>query len=301
MEYRVFGRSEIRVSMLGFGAGHLGSPELSDAEVRALLETLGGNGVNLLDTARGYGLSEERIGRLLPGARDQWVLSTKIGYGVPGLPDWTGACIRAGVDLALRNLGTDYIDIVHLHSCPLEILERGEVIEALHDAVAAGKVRVPAYSGENEALDWAVASGEFGSIQCSVNLCDQASLGRQVAAAAGRHLGVIAKRPLANAFWRFETRPEGDYSEAYWLRWQAMRQDPGLQHLLREYGLPLDELAMRFVLYAPGVQSAIAGTRSREHLAHNLALAAKGPLPADLSKALRERFAACGQDWHGEI
>ncbi|PKL76298.1 MAG: aldo/keto reductase [Candidatus Melainabacteria bacterium HGW-Melainabacteria-1] len=292
MEYRDYGRSGLKLSMMGFGAGQLGSPELTDSDIVRLFDALRESGVNLIDTARGYGLSEARIGANLPGPRDAWVISTKIGYGVPGVPDWTRDCILQGVDQALRTLRTDYLDIVHLHSCPTEILQAAEVIEALLETVAAGKVRVGAYSGENDALAWALRSGEFGGIQCSVNLCDQDSLKRFLPEAGARQLGVIAKRPLANAFWRFEQQPQGDYSEVYWLRWRAL----GL-----ETGLPVDELALRFALYAPGVHSSIIGTRSREHLAHNLALAAKGPLPDDLLEVIRARFADVGQDWRGEL
>ncbi|HEY9840753.1 MAG TPA: aldo/keto reductase, partial [Candidatus Obscuribacterales bacterium] len=83
-----------------------------------------------------------------------------------------------------------------------------------------------------------------------------------------------------------------DYSESYWLRWRTMAL---------ETGLPTDELALRFVAYAPGVHSCIVGTRNPEHLAHNLELLAKGPLPEDIRQALTERFAACGADWQSEL
>jgi Aldo/keto reductase family. len=68
---------------------------------------------------------------------------------------------------------TDYLDIVHLHSCNLDVLKSGEVIEALHKTVEQGKVKIAAYSGENEELKFAVDSNSFGSIQTSVNICDQ--------------------------------------------------------------------------------------------------------------------------------
>ena len=84
--------------------------------------------------------------------RDEFVLSTKVGYGIPGYDDWTGPVIAAGVDAALGRLRTDRIDVVHLHSCPLDVLERGEVVAALQATVTAGKVRVAAYSGDNAPL-----------------------------------------------------------------------------------------------------------------------------------------------------
>src|SRR3954453_2251217 len=162
MKRRPFGRTGLTVPVLGFGAGHVGDPALDEAEVGRLLHGALDLGVNLIDTARSYGLSEERIGRHLAGRRDEFVLSTKVGYGIPGYDDWTGPVIAAGVDAALGRLRTDRIDIVHFHSCPLAVLERGEVIAALQAAVAAGKVRVAAYSGEHPPLDWAIEAGAVG-------------------------------------------------------------------------------------------------------------------------------------------
>ena len=114
-----------------------------------------------IDTAPSYGLSEERIGRHLGSRRHEYVLSTKLGYGVAGIEDWTGPCITAGIEQALRLMRTDHIDIAHLHSCPRGTLERGDVIEALEQAKAAGKIRAMAYSGENDDLAYALATGRF--------------------------------------------------------------------------------------------------------------------------------------------
>ena len=290
---RAFGDTGLEVSALGFGAGHIGSPDLSEKEVAYLLDAVLDAGITLVDTARGYGLSEERIGRHLSGRRAAFVLSTKIGYDIPGLADWTGATITAGVDAALTRLQTDYLDIVHLHSCSLEVLEAGEVIEALTKAVEDGKVRVAAYSGDNEPLEWAAANPAFGSVQTSFNICNQRVIAGGLALAQTHHKGLIAKRPAANAPWRFATRPVGDYSEIYWERWQAMQLDPGPYEW--------QELALRFAVYQPGVSSAIIGTGNLSHLRHDVALVERGPLPADVVANLYESFQAHDQNWRGEI
>jgi aryl-alcohol dehydrogenase-like predicted oxidoreductase len=198
-----------------------------------------------------------------------------------------------GVDEALRLLRTDRIDVVHLHSCPLEVLERGEVIDALERAVEAGKVRVAAYSGDNEPLEWAVDSGRFGGVQTSINLFDQWAVERGLARAAAAGMTVIAKRPLANAPWRFAERPAGDYAEVYWERMRAMGLDPG--------DLSWDELALRWVAFLPGVSSCIVGTRRLENLRRNVEIVSRGPLPADVAAAVRSAFLAHGSDWRGEV
>jgi aryl-alcohol dehydrogenase-like predicted oxidoreductase len=293
MDHRPFGRTGLTVPRLGFGAGHVGDPALAEAEVERLLHGALDLGVTLIDTARSYGLSEERIGRHLAGRRDEVVLSTKIGYGIPGYDDWTGPVITAGVEAALGRLRTDRIDIVHLHSCPLAVLERGEVVAALQAAVTAGKVRVAAYSGDNAPLDWAIASGAFGSVETSVNLVDQRSIERSLPAAAERGLGVIAKRPAANAPWRYGDRPAAEDVALYWERWKALGLDPG------PYGWT--ELALRFAAFQDGVHCAIVGTSRLEHLRENADQVAKGPLPAETVAAIRAAFRAQGAGWEGQI
>src|SRR5512146_1504131 len=214
--------------------------------------------------------------------RHQFVLSTKVGYGIPGHKDWSYGCILAGIDAALKRMRTDHLDIVHLHSCPLATLQRGDVIRALHKAREQGKLRVAAYSGENEELQWAIESGHFGGVECSVNLFDQRCLEHALPMAQKRGLGVIAKRPLANAPWRFGERPVGDYCEEYWLRWKAMG--------IVANDMDWEELALRFAVYAPAVSSAIVGTASVDHLLQDKKLADRGALPAGQLELLRKRF-----------
>ncbi len=294
LEPRPFGATGLRVPPLGLGAGSVGDGALSEAEAGRLLNGALDLGLGFVDTAPGYGLSEERIGRHLAHRRSEFVLSTKLGYAVPGVPDWTGDCIAKGVDLALGRLGTDVLDVAHLHSCPLETLLLGDVVEELQRAVTAGKVRVAAYSGENEALAWAVSSGAFGSVQASVSVCDQGSLSSALAAAASRGLGIVAKRPLANTPWNPVAAHSGDdAAAAYRDRWRSLA--------LEDLGLDPAELAIRFAAFAPGVSVAIVGTRRLEHLAGMRAHVAKGPLPDDVRTRLGTRFAALGRAWPGMI
>lgn len=290
---RPFGRTGLAVSVLGLGAGQVGAESLDDAAAGRLLHTALDLGITLIDTARGYGVSEERIGRHLAHRRQEYVLSTKVGYGVEGVEDWTPEAVTRGIDDALRRLRTDVIDIVHLHSCPLDTLRGAGVVEALERAREAGKLRVAAYSGENEALDWAMHAPAFGSVECSVNLFDQGGITRLLPVALHRGLGVIAKRPLGNAPWRFSHRPHGDYCEAYWMRQQqlAYSHEP----------LPWDEFALRFTAFAPCVSTAIVGTSSIDHLRHNVERVAHGPLPDRVVAEVRARWQSIDPGWRGEL
>jgi aryl-alcohol dehydrogenase-like predicted oxidoreductase len=291
MERREYGCTGLVVSALGLGAGQLGDARLDEREAADLIATAVDGGITLIDTAPSYGLSEQRLGRHLGARRDAVVLSTKLGYGVDGIADWTGPCITAGVEQALRVLRTDRLDIAHLHSCPWQVLAGNDVIAALVAAREAGKVRAIAYSGENEDLAYALGRPEFDGYMASLNLFDQRLIDDALPRLDGR--GFIAKRPVANHPWRFAERPVGDYCESYWARWQSMGLDAG--------GLDWGELALRFTLSLPGVSSAVVGTGRPQHLREAIAWAARGGLPADSVARWREAFRRHDQGWTGQI
>ena len=288
---RAYGETGLMVSALGLGAMQIGDPRLEEAKAATLLNTAVDAGITLIDTARSYGCSEERIGHHLAARREQIVISTKLGYGIDGYEDWTGTCITAGIERALHILRTDRIDIAHLHSCSRETLERGEVIEALEKARQDGKVRAIAYSGDNDDLAYAVSTNRFDGFMASLNICDQRVIDEVLPDIATR--GFIAKRPTANHPWRFSERPIGDYCEEYWLRWQSMQ--------LSSHNLEWGELAIRFALSLPGVSSAIIGTGSIDHLEQNIAWMQAGALEPERFRELRAAFCIHDRNWSGLI
>ncbi|MDQ3036958.1 MAG: aldo/keto reductase [Myxococcota bacterium] len=297
MPRRALGRTGLEVSIVGLGAGRIGEASQDERAIERLLHGALDRGVNVIDTARSYGCSEERLGRLLGARRDEYVLSTKVGYGVDGVPDWTARCVREGIDAALARMGTDRVDLVFLHSCPRDVLERGEVVEALRSAVTAGKVRAAGYSGENEELAWALASGAFEVVQCSVSLADQRALRDALPLAQQRSVGVLAKRPLADFAFRHEARPVADDVAIYWERLRAMALDGAREAPAIGWG----ELALRFTAFAPGVDTAIVGTSSLTHLDEALEWASRGPLEAERVRAIAAAFDAQGAGWRGVV
>lgn len=289
---RTFGNTGIAVSILGFGAGHIGGEDKSDSEVFRLLDAVIDSGINLIDTARGYGLSEERIGKWIRGKKNEVIISTKVGYGIEGIEDWTYECIIKGVEAARGFLSRDTIDIVHLHSCSSWILQNNGVVEALLKCKEEGKIGCAAYSGENEDLQTAMSFGCFDSFQFSYNLFDQNNYESiNHLSLSGR--GVIIKRPIANAPWRFKTQPFGNYCEEYWLRMKKM----GVEMTEDEY-LPA---AVKFSAFASGVSTIIAGTGSVDHPMSIVKAIEEGDLEAEL----RERFIHCfnhhQDDWRPQI
>ena len=104
-------------------------------------------------------------------------------------------------------------------------------------------------------------------------------------------MGVIAKRPIANALWKYTNRPVGIYAEEYWLRWQKMNI---------HFDIEPQELFIRFSAFAPGVDSAIIGTSQIEHLKTAVNAVNKGELPADICNNLRNSFTENDDNWIGK-
>ncbi|HSP88744.1 MAG TPA: aldo/keto reductase [Ignavibacteriaceae bacterium] len=289
---RNFGKTGLKVYPLGFGGGEIGDHSLNEKDVEKILNSAIDLGINLIDTARGYGASEERIGKYLSHRRDEFIISTKVGYGIPGYQDWTYDCIIAGVNEALRLMKTDFIDIVHLHSCSIDILKNNYVIDALEKMKESGKIKTVSYAGEWEPLIYAINTNRFDSIQTSINVTDQWNLNNSIPLTTDKKMGVIAKRSIANAPWRFDERPVGNYAEEYWLRWKEMDIKTDYEWL---------ELFLRFTAFADGVDSCIIGTTNIEHLKRNVAIVQKGKLPDDVINLLKDLFIKHGNNWGSQL
>jgi aryl-alcohol dehydrogenase-like predicted oxidoreductase len=308
MEMRPLGKTGFEVSALGFGGGPVGFDATGQETVTEVLNTLLDRGLNLIDTAAAYKGSEEAIGKAVSGRRDEYVLVSKCGRPddeIKGEP-WSAEVVSATVDRALRRLRTDRLDVMLLHSCELEILERGEAIGALLEAREAGKIRHLGYSGDNEAAVWAAKHPEVAVIETSVNICDQANVDTVLRETRGRAIGVLAKRPIANGAWRRTSEISPfylNYSRDYAARLSAMGVTPADLGFDGDPAQAWPEIALRFTLAQAGVTTAIVGTTRETHLKANLAAAEKGPLPADAVEILRAAFrkaeAASGETWPG--
>ncbi len=300
MEKRKFGKTELEVSRLGVGLSEIGHRLTLAQEEKAgrVLNTALDNGINFLDTAACYGISEELIGRTVAGRRDEFVLSTKAGHvaGDYAGQSWTAQTVRDSIERSLTRMNTDHLDVVHLHSCGVDVLERGDVIRALQDAKKAGKTRYIGYSGDNESARWAVESGLFDSLQTSFNLVDQQARFELFALAREQGMGIIAKRPIANAAWGAERSPSG-YASEYFRRAQIMAGEGPIP------GAPENRilLAIGFTLAHDAVDTAIVGTSDPEHMRANIRwLEEELPLAAEAVRELERRFEELGADWSQE-
>ena len=175
MEKRKFGNTGLAVSPLGFGGAPIGFLETERHEVTRILNTLLDGGVNLLDTAAMYAGSEDLIGEAVSHRRDEFVLVSKCGQAQEGCeaPAWSRDVVAFTVDRALRRLRTDHLDVMLLHSCGRDELEKGEALQTLLEAREAGKIRFAGYSGDNETVAFAAGLEGIAVIQTSVNIADQ--------------------------------------------------------------------------------------------------------------------------------
>lgn len=295
MDKRQLGKTDMQVTRLGFGLSEIGSAELADAHPGEVLNAALDAGINFLDTAACYGLSEELIGQSVSQRRGEFYLATKAGHVVDGYQgeEWTAQTIRGSINRSLTRLKTDYLDLVQLHSCSVAVLERGEAIEALQEAQREGKTRYIGYSGDNDNAEWAVRSGLFDTLQTSFNLVDQKARFSLFGAARARGMGVIIKRPIANSAWGAETSPSG-YADGYFERAQRMHAAEPLPDA------PADRiaLALGFTLKHESVDVAIVGTKTPKYMGANVALVEAGVMLNDATvDELHRRFEAVGRDW----
>ena len=287
MEKRQLGKTDMQVSVLGFGAAEIGYEDAKPETVRRLLNSALDEGLNVVDTAECYENSEELIGDTISDRRDQFYLFTKVGHPRgAGSEDWSKDSILESIERSLRRLKTDWLDLVQLHSCSEAVLQKGEAITALQTARERGYTRYIGYSGDSRAAKFAVESDMFDTLQTSINIADQEAVDLTVPLAREREMGVIAKRPIANAAWRSGQKPIDSYQHTYWDRLRKLDYE-----FIR--ARPLEQSighALRFTLGVPGVHTAIVGTTKPERWQENARLLDRGALGEAEFEAIRSRW-----------
>jgi aryl-alcohol dehydrogenase-like predicted oxidoreductase len=295
MKKITFGRTGFQVSPLGFGGAPIGYLKTDQDRIATILNLLLDSGVNVIDTAASYPGSEESIGKSVGHRRGEFVLISKCGQSFDDLPGeaWSAEVILATVDRSLKRLRTDHLDVMLLHSCDLQTLKKGEAIGALAKAREAGKIRFAGYSGDNEAAAYAATLPDVAVIETSVSIADQLNLDTVLPIARKNSLGVMAKRPIANAAWKDASAQPGfygSYASEYHRRLKQMKLDPAELGFKGAPDQAWPELALRFTSSQSGVHTAIIGTTNPDSARTNIANAQKGPLPSDVVERIRQAF-----------
>ncbi len=306
IEHRRFGKTDMYVALLGFGGAEIGFEKTEQGTVERLLNSALDAGLNVVDTAECYVESELQIGAAIGHRRKEFHLFTKVGHNpVEGdqNSDWSKPAILRSIERSLTRLKTDVIDLVHLHSCGIEELERGDCIEALEQAKKEGKTRYIGYSGDSKAALKAIELGRFDSLQTSVNFCDQECIELTLPLAKEKQMGVVAKRPIANAVWRHDAKPPSAYHHEYWQRLQELKYEfaTGDARSRQDADGPAG-IAMRFAAMQPAVSVLIVGTTKPERWKQNADLMRAGPLDKALHDSIRARWKAVAKPgWVGQI
>jgi aryl-alcohol dehydrogenase-like predicted oxidoreductase len=294
MEYRTLGRSGVQVGAIALGTMMFGRGGNRDTDecVRMVHRSIDA-GINLFDTADGYGLgdSEEILGRAVVGRRDEVIVATKCFFPHGGDRNRRGGSrrwIMRACDESLRRLGLDYIDLYQLHRLDPQV-DREESLGALTDLVRAGKVRMVGTSAasahEIVELMWIAEQARLVrpvSEQPMYSIFTRA-IERAVLPACQRYgVGTIVYGPL-NGGWLTgkysrDTPPEAgtraarSYVFKQW--WDFERAEiqrkfdvvDELRTLALQAGLSLPQLALAFTLAHPGVTAAIIGPRTSVQL-----------------------------------
>ena len=296
MERRYLGKTGLLVSRLGVGLAEIGhfSPASDVSLISQLVNTAIEHGLNFFDTASCYGHSEELLGKALLHNREKVIIATKAGHALDSMTrSWTYETIRKSIERSLKRLNTEYIDIVQLHSCDVDVLKQGEVIRALQEAKQQGKTRFIGYSGDNESAGWAVESDIFDTLQTSFNIVDQKARSQLLPKAAEHEMGIIVKRPIANAAWAAAQNPSA-YAGEYFRRSKKMIGDNSLPTNSTH---PL-VISLGFVFAHNAIDVAIVGTKNPVHMQNNINWV-ENDLPIDKTIVQRweQKFDEVGSDW----
>ena len=269
--WRPLGSSGLSVSPLGLGTVKLGRDQgvkypngftiPDDRTAAALLSQARALGINLLDTAPAYGVSEQRLGPLLRGQRQDWVICSKVGeefdHGASHF-DFSAAHTRFSVERSLRRLETDYLDLVLVHSDgnDLAVLEQTEVYATLAQLKQEGLIRAFGFSGKTIAGGLrALEDGDCAMVTYNLNEQGEKPV-LDYAASHGK--GILIKKALASGH---ACRPAQQVG-------QATSQEACLT------GMDPVRASLELIFAHPAVSSAIVGTINPAHLAHNVAIVA---------------------------
>lgn len=193
MQYRVLGKTGLEVSVIGFGG--IPVQRTSYEEARDSILKAEALGINFIDTAKGYTVSEEYIGKALEGSRDQWILSTKSMAR-------DRESMTRDIESSFVNLKTDYIDVYHVHNVRNldeyeKVMSEDGAYSVISDYVAKGKIGHIGFTTHNkDMLAMAIERGKFETIMFPYNIVEHQA-GEAFKRARELNIGVIAMKPLA--------------------------------------------------------------------------------------------------------
>jgi len=298
MESRTLGNTDLQVSRLGMGGlfiiSRFSGFDQANATVRRAVEL----GVSYADTAPSYGNSELVLGRILDDIETPIVLSTKLGGRPHPFNPQNRSDLEQSVDMSLRLLGRDHIDIFFIHEperpgqynwwTDHENFE-GPALDLLQNLKKDGTIKAIGIGGTT-AYEMAhlIRTGKFDVVLTAFNysLLWREAEHEVLPAATKQGMGIVAGSPLQQG--ALAQRYDDKLDTARWLSPHRRNQYKALYAFLDEIDMPLTECAIRFVISNPQIHTTLMGARSPEEVEQNVASVEKGPLPDDILKRLDE-------------
>jgi aryl-alcohol dehydrogenase-like predicted oxidoreductase len=316
MEYRALGRTGWNISAIGFGAWGIGGDAWGATDDHVSLAALNRAidlGINFIDTADVYGdgHSEQLIAQVRKARSEQLIIATKAGRRLDPhtASGYNRQNLTSFVERSLRNLETEALDLLQLHSPPSEVYDMPEVFGILDDLVQQGKLRFYGVSVErvDEALK-AITYPHVQSVQIIFNMFRLKPAEQFFAAAREHRVGILARVPLASGLLTGKFRPQTQFAandhrnfnrhgEAFdqGETFSGVDYETGLQAVeqlrpLVPQGATMAEFALRWILMFPEVTSAIAGAKNPEQVEDNVRAATLPPLSHEKMDRVREIY-----------
>ncbi|MCA9175937.1 MAG: aldo/keto reductase [Planctomycetales bacterium] len=294
LKTNILGRTGLAVTQLGYGSMGLRGPRtwgvrvVEEAEAERVLHAVLDAGINFIDTAPDYGISEERIGRSLGSRRGEFFLATKCGCAYIQHDDhlevrheWKPEVVRRNIDASLRRMRTDYVDLLQFHGGDAETLRTSGLIDLLLDLRERGLTRFIGVSTKLPDLPALIDLNVFDTFQIPFS-CLAPEHDEWLSRAAASGAGIIVRGGVAQG---------GPDAEIQRTQLNEVWERAGLEELLPG-GMTRAALILRHTLSHPACHTTIVGTCNLLHLAENLASCEAGALPAELCDEIRRRVAA---------
>src|SRR5437870_5326437 len=316
MEYRTLGRTGWNISVIGFGAWGIGGDTWGSTDDQTSLAALNRAidlGVNFIDTADVYGdgHSEQLIAQVRKARSEQIIVATKAGRRLNPhtASGYSRQNLTSFVERSLRNLETEALDLLQLHSPPPEVYDMPEVFGILDDLVQQGKVRYYGVSVErvDEALK-AITYPHLQSVQIIFNMFRLKPAEQFFAAAREHRVGILARVPLASGLLTGKFRPQTQFAandhrnfnrhgEAFdqGETFSGVDYETGLRAVeelrpLVPPGVTMAQFALHWILMFPEITTAIAGAKNPQQVQDNVHAALLPPLTNETMLRVQEVY-----------
>lgn len=293
MKQNILGKTGIQLSEIGYGAAALfgkdvlGKQGITEDQAYDLIKTALSNGVNFFDTGINYGYAEERLGRCLDRAvseglinRSDVIIETKCGEtinsdGSYGGSDWSPDWIKKSLDISMKRLKVDYIDLYAMHGGTISDCSDA-LINTFQNMKAQGLIRAYGINTfDTDVLEWIINSKTFDYVMLDYNVMKQ-EREPLIQRLNDAGIGVVAGMALGQSLFSknvYKIRNRNDLW--YFLRTivhfrSNLKKSKDFSFLAEQKDYTGNQLALRYVLDNPGVASAVFSTTSTTHLLENL-------------------------------